>query len=171
MKNDRGFAGVYVTHDQEEAMALADVLAVMQDGEIRQIGTPWEIYRKPRSLYVAHFVGEANTLPARVASVSGGVVTVETTIGNVTIGDVNPMPRAGDRGQVVLRPEDIRLVERSAGTGSKTGANVFSGKVVNSVLLGPRIELQIAVADVVLRAWTESVVQDAHPPQSVANFE
>ena len=171
MKNDRGFAGVYVTHDQEEAMALADVLAVMQDGEIRQIGTPWEIYRRPRSLYVAHFVGEANTLPARVASVDGGVVTAETAIGNVTMVDVNPMPCTGDRGQVVLRPEDIRIVERGAGAGGKTGVNAFAGKVVNSVLLGPRVELQIAVADTVLRAWTESVVQDAHPPQSVVNFE
>jgi iron(III) transport system ATP-binding protein len=65
MKEQRGFAGVYVTHDQEEAMALADVLAVMQDGEIRQIGSPLEIYRRPRTLYVARFIGEANTLAAR----------------------------------------------------------------------------------------------------------
>ena len=50
MKIEHGFAGVYVTHDQEEAMALADLLAVMQDGEIRQLGTPWEIYRRPKSL-------------------------------------------------------------------------------------------------------------------------
>ena len=68
MKIEHRFAGVYVTHDQEEAMALADLLAVMQDGEIRQLGTPWEIYRRPKSLYVAHFVGEANTLPGRVTS-------------------------------------------------------------------------------------------------------
>ena len=170
MKNDRGFAGVYVTHDQEEAMALADVLAVMQDGEIRQIGTPWEIYRRPKSLYVAHFVGEANTLPARVARAEGRTVVAETAIGSVTINDVDPLPRAGDKGQVVLAPggySDRRTQRRR----SVTAVNIFSGKVVNSVLLGPRVELQIAVADTVLRAWTDSVVRDAHPPQSTVNFE
>ena len=166
MKNERGFAGVYVTHDQEEAMALADVLAVMQDGEIRQIGTPWSIYRRPRSLYVAHFVGEANTLPARVAHAEAHTVIADTAIGIVSIADVEVLPKAGDKGHVVLRPEDIRIVERSTGT-----INAFAGKVVNSVLLGPRVELQIAVADVVLRAWTESVVRDAHPHQSMVNFE
>ena len=55
---------------------------------------------------------------------------------------------------MVLRPEDIRIVERGAGAGDKAGVNAFAGKVVNSVLLGPRVELQIAVADTVLRAWT-----------------
>lgn len=167
MKNERGFAGVYVTHDQEEAMALADVLAVMQDGEIRQIGTPWEIYRRPRNLYVAHFVGEANTLPGRVTCANGGTVVADTTIGSVTIGDVASMPRIGDQGHVVLRPEDIRIVRR-VGTGT---VNAFSGKVVNSVLLGPQVELRLAVAETMLRAWTESVVRDEHPPQSTVSFE
>jgi iron(III) transport system ATP-binding protein len=171
MKNDRGFAGVYVTHDQEEAMALADVLAVMQDGEIRQIGTPWDIYRRPRSLYVAHFVGEANTLPARVTRAEGGTVVAETAIGTMTIGEVDPMPRVGDNGQVVLRPEDIRLVDPGAGAGGGAAVNSFQGKVVNSVLLGPRVEVQIAIADTMLRAWTESVVREAHPPQSTVTFE
>lgn len=171
MKNDRGFAGVYVTHDQEEAMALADVLAVMQDGGIKQIGTPWDIYRRPRSLYVAHFVGEANTLPARVVGLEGGTVVAETAIGNVTVADVDPMPRAGDKGQVVLRPEDIRIVEPRAGAPGGGAVNSFRGKVVNSVLLGPRVEVQIAIADAVLRCWTESVVREARPPQSTVSFE
>lgn len=152
-------------------MALADVLAVMQDGEIRQIGTPWDIYRRPRSLYVAHFVGEANTLPARVTRAEGGTVVAETAIGTMTIGEVDPMPRVGDNGQVVLRPEDIRLVDPGAGAGGGAAVNSFQGKVVNSVLLGPRVEVQIAIADTMLRAWTESVVREAHPPQSTVTFE
>jgi iron(III) transport system ATP-binding protein len=171
MKNDRGFAGVYVTHDQEEAMALADVLAVMQDGEIKQIGPPWDIYRRPRSLYVAHFVGEANTLPARVARAEGGIVVAETAIGTVTIVDVDPLPRAGDKGQVVMRPEDLRIVEPCTATPGRETVNSFQGRVVNSVLLGPRVEVQIVVANAVLRAWTESVVREAYPPQSTVSFE
>ena len=152
-------------------MALADVLAVMQDGEIRQLGTPWDIYRRPRSLYVAHFVGEANTLPARVERAERGTVTAETSIGAVTISEVDPLPAVGDKGNVVLRPEDIRIVERDSALLGGEPANRFAGKVVSSVLLGPRVELQIAVADAVLRGWTESVVRNAYPPQSPVNFE
>lgn len=169
MKNDRGFAGVYVTHDQEEAMALADVLAVMQEGEIRQIGTPWEIYRRPKSLYVAHFVGEANTLPACVQHAETHKLMVDTAVGIVSIADVELLPHAGDKGQVVMRPENIRIVD--GGSPGAKAVNAFSGKVVNSVLLGPHIELQIAVGNTVIRAWVDSVVRDAHPPQSTVTFE
>jgi iron(III) transport system ATP-binding protein len=167
MKNERGFAGVYVTHDQEEAMALADVLAVMQDGEIRQIGTPWEVYRRPKSLYVAHFVGEANTLPGRVVGVEGRRIVTETDIGRVSIDDVEPAPRVDARGHVVLRPEDIKV----SSPHDAAGANVFQGKVVNAVLLGPRVELQIAVGTTELRAWAESVLPNAIAPHSPVTLE
>ena len=150
-------------------MALADVLAVMQDGEIRQIGTPWDIYRRPKSLYVAHFVGEANTLPARVAHTDGRKVIAETPIGSISINDVDPLPRTGDKGQVVLRPEDIKIFDGDLPVA--TAVNTFRAKVVNFVLLGPRVELQIAVGDTVLRAWTDSVVRNAHPLQSTVTFE
>ena len=167
MKNQRGFAAVYVTHDQEEAMALADVLAVMQDGEIRQLGTPWEIYRRPKNLYVAHFVGEANTMDARVKRAEGGTVIAETVLGDIKIAELDPVPRTGEKGQVVLRPEDIRVVGQPSGS----SANMFSGKVVNSVLLGPRVELHLVVGNTLLRGWTELVTRDAHPLHSDVSVE
>jgi iron(III) transport system ATP-binding protein len=171
MKIDRGFAGVYVTHDQEEAMALADVLAVMQDGEIRQIGAPWEIYRRPRSLYVAHFVGEANTLPARVAVTDGRRIIVDTDLGKVAIDDMETVPQPGHAGQVVLRPEDIRITRRHAGAPEEGRLNLFQGRVVSSILLGPHLELQVAVGNSLLRAWTESVRPDVYTPQSLVDLE
>jgi iron(III) transport system ATP-binding protein len=171
MKNDRGFAGVYVTHDQEEAMALADVLAVMQDGEIRQIGTPWEIYRRPQSLYVAHFVGEANTLPARVLFTEGTQIIAETDFGRVAIDDVRAVPPAGSRGHVVLRPEDMRIVARRADAPADSRLNAFQGSVVSCVLLGPHVELQIEVKDTVLRAWAGSTRPNAFPPQAAVTVE
>jgi iron(III) transport system ATP-binding protein len=171
MKIDRGFAGVYVTHDQEEAMALADVLAVMQDGEIKQIGTPWEIYRQPASLYVAHFVGEANTLPARVLLTENSRVVAETDVGRVTIENVDPMPRSGDAGHVVLRPEDIKVTARQTHLPTGSGLNAFQGKVVNAVLLGPRVELHILAGKSIIRAWTESVLPHAFAPYSAVTFE
>jgi iron(III) transport system ATP-binding protein len=166
MKIEHGFAGVYVTHDQEEAMALADLLAVMQDGEIRQLGTPWEIYRRPKSLYVAHFVGEANTLPGRVTSVNGRSLVADTAIGPVRADELDVRAATGAKGQVVLRPEDIRVVNGAEGG----GINVLHGTVLSSVLLGPHIELHIAVGETVLRAWADSVTHDPHPAQSRIAF-
>jgi iron(III) transport system ATP-binding protein len=172
MKIDRGFAGVYVTHDQEEAMALADVLAIMQDGEIRQLGTPWEVYRRPRSLYVAHFVGEANTLPARVVGIEGRRVVAETDAGRVTIDDVVPTPAVQSQGHIVVRPEDF-VISSSSGDALSAGErpNVFHGKVVNTILLGPRMELQIAVGKVELRAWADSIVANAFASQDWVALE
>jgi iron(III) transport system ATP-binding protein len=171
MKNERGFAGVYVTHDQEEAMALADVLAIMQDGEICQIGTPWEVYRRPHSLYVAHFVGEANTLPARLFAVEGRRVIAETAIGRVTVDDVDPAPFVDSRGHIVLRPEDLRVSAPGADASATGQANVFQGQVVSAVLLGPHVELQIKVGTAELRAWTNSAVPNAFAPQSAVSLQ
>jgi hypothetical protein len=86
------------------------------------------------------------------------------------IADVDPLPHPGRRGQVVLRPEDIRIVSSCVGNGTHR-TNMFRGKVVNSILLGPRVELQIAVANTVLRGWTESVVRNAFAPQSEVIIE
>ena len=157
MKDERGFAGVYVTHDQEEAMALADVLAVMQDGEVRQIGKPWEIYRQPKTLYVAHFIGEANTLAAKVTKVQGGLIVVETKIGPLAIegGDAT----VGAQGHVVVRPED--LVVSAPRTGDAQ-PNHYAARVVTTMLLGPNVELKLAVGDTHLRAWTSSVIPEQH---------
>ena len=159
MKDERGFAGVYVTHDQEEAMALADVLAVMQDGEVRQIGRPWEIYRKPKTLYVAHFIGEANTLAARVTSVQGRLVVAETKIGPMAVDCPDQAPPVGAQGHVVMRPEDVVV---SAQTG-QTQPNCYAATVRSAMLLGPNVELRLAVGETQLRAWTSSVAPDQYP--------
>jgi ABC-type Fe3+/spermidine/putrescine transport system ATPase subunit len=68
---DVGTVFVYVTHDQEEALALSDRIAVMRDGRIEQVGTPEEIYRRPRSRFVAEFIGESNLFPAALVGARG----------------------------------------------------------------------------------------------------
>src|SRR5581483_11862970 len=85
LRDELGFAAIYVTHDQEEALALSDRIAVMNDGVIHQIGEPAEIYANPRTLFVAEFLGNPNriagTLVARRAAgavVQGGTTEVET---------------------------------------------------------------------------------------------
>lgn len=161
MKEQRGFAGVYVTHDQEEAMALADVLAVMQDGEIRQVGAPLEIYRRPKSLYVARFIGEANTLPARITSIQDGITTCESDIGRFAV-EMGSHQIVGERGDIVVRPEDIVL--RAMDDVQTTLPNTCEGQISASVLLGPHVELQIRVGVAHLRAWVSSALSGSFAP-------
>jgi iron(III) transport system ATP-binding protein len=169
MKEARGFAGVYVTHDQEEAMALADVLAVMQDGEIRQIGAPWEIYHRPKSLYVAHFIGEANTLEARVRSVGNGRVVAETEAGLIEIAQDGIAPAEGARGHVVIRPEDFAVTLSGASSGLRP--NSYKGTVANATLLGPHVELWVGVGEKRLRVWAGSKHQLKFPPGAAVELD
>ena len=104
-----GITFVFVTHDQEEAFAMSDRVVVMNQGRIEQIGTPQEIYEEPSNLYVARFVGEINILPARIASVPGeGIYIADISGRRFTLRTSRPFV-AGDRVNVLLRPEDIRV--------------------------------------------------------------
>jgi iron(III) transport system ATP-binding protein len=98
-----GASALLVTHNQEEALSLADVVAVMRGGRIEQVGAPREIYDRPVSRWVAEFLGDADAVPG---SVSGGVVTTE----------LGPFPASGVHGaaEVLLRPEQVQIVQDSA---------------------------------------------------------
>jgi iron(III) transport system ATP-binding protein len=99
-----GVTTIMVTHDQEEALAIADRIVVMNDGNIEQVGTPEEIYRNPASPFVAGFVGHMNSLPAE--QISGG----RLRIGSVDLAVENcPNLPAGSRVNVCLRPEDVQV--------------------------------------------------------------
>jgi spermidine/putrescine transport system ATP-binding protein len=106
-----GLTFIYVTHDQEEALAMSDRIAVMKDGEIKQLGTGEEIYRNPASRYVADFIGEANLIDC-VAESQGAV---RMGAGGITLPYSSPV--AGPT-TLMVRPEDIRLGETGAGDGA-----------------------------------------------------
>jgi ABC-type Fe3+/spermidine/putrescine transport system ATPase subunit len=117
-----GMTTLYVTHDQEEALALSDSVAVMRAGRIEQVGTPAEIYHRPRSRFVAEFIGTSNLL-------SG---TVET--GGLRInGALWPVPfpgsRAGDLASVLVRPEHLLIA-------SEASPDAMAGTVTQSTFLG-----------------------------------
>jgi ABC-type Fe3+/spermidine/putrescine transport system ATPase subunit len=113
-----GLTFLYVTHDQEEAMAMSDRLAVMHAGRIAQIGTPADVYRRPRTEFVARFLGECNLLPARIGdAVDGGAAVEADLLGRLAVaGDRIPpgLPRGADC-LATLRPEDIAITSASAG--------------------------------------------------------
>ena len=104
-----GLTFLHVTHDQEEAMTMADTVAVMNHGRIEQLGSPQELYELPRTGFVASFLGQSNLFPAEVESTTGGLITARTAGGVVAL----PQDRAvAGRGPITVgvRPEKLRLL-------------------------------------------------------------
>ena len=115
LQRELGITTVYVTHDQSEALALSHAIAVMNDGRIEQIGSPREIYERPRNQFVADFVGSTNFVEAtcrwrRTARASTGSLRV----GDLKARGLDPL-KAGDEVVLSIRPEDIELSEAPAG--------------------------------------------------------
>ena len=103
-----GTTFVHVTHDQEEAMSIADVIAVMNQGRIEDIGPPAQVYLKPRTLFTATFMGESNMFEGRVTGRSGSQIEVETALGILVV------PGEAEKGRTVhlsIRPEQIAAGE------------------------------------------------------------
>ncbi len=109
----------YVTHDQEEAMLLADHLVVLRGGRVVQQGPPLDLYRRPADPFVAGFLGEANLLPAEVVGAAGGRLLLKTPLGPVDLAGAAP---AEARGTLVVRPEDLELAAEAGSGGSGAAA-------------------------------------------------
>lgn len=141
IKKATAFSGVYVTHDQEEAMELADTLVVMENGAIAQVGTTIDVYRRPASTYVADFVGEACRFPATVVADSPRLV-VDTALGRFEFPTPEVTTTVGASGWVAVRPEHIRLSPGGPGEVVRVRAQVRE-----TVFLGSRWEVRLTVAD------------------------
>lgn len=127
-----GITFVYVTHDQEEALTMSDRIAVMDKGEVLQIGSPVEIYERPNCRFVADFIGETNFLFGTVQSISDGQVAVTLDNSGVElIGAGLAELSIGAKVAVSIRPEKIRLTDKP----SKI-PNCFPGRVVTTAYIG-----------------------------------
>ena len=143
-----GITAVYVTHDQEEAMAISDRIAVMNKGIIEQIGTAEELYRRPASVFVARFIGRSNLIEAVVTAVSPDRVDLTTAGQRYAVEGANVQP-----GQTVLanvRPEAIAIGAPGDG---------LAGKVKSRTYLGEKMEYEVAVA-----GQTVQIVRFNPPP-------
>ena len=142
LQRQLGITTVYVTHDQEEAMAISDRIAVMQAGRVAQVGTARELYRAPRSVFVAQFIGRVNLLPARVVRAGPGATTVTLWRREVTV----PVDGAGAIGadvSLVLRPESVGLL--AAGAAAPAGEIAVDGVVRSRTFLGEKVEYTVEV--------------------------
>ena len=147
---DLGITTVYVTHDQDEALALSDRIAVMSGGRMLQVGSPTEIYESPATAEVAAFVGRCNFLEAKVAesSTSRVIVTLAANGQSLSV-DTDQRTPAGQTVTVAIRPEQLRLC--SPGTPAPSGANTLDTEVLTVSYLGSRYEYDVKLGDHVVQ--------------------
>jgi iron(III) transport system ATP-binding protein len=137
LQKDVGVTAIYVTHDQSEALALSDRIAVMHNGRIVQIGTPQQIYYGPRNAFVAGFVGRSNILKGRFLDrTPDGAARIETVLGPVICG-AQGEGNSSTPGAALIRPEHVCLA--AAGSGVE-GPNRFRGQVSQTLFLGEAFE-------------------------------
>ncbi|MEC9373732.1 MAG: ABC transporter ATP-binding protein [Planctomycetota bacterium] len=130
--NETGITTVYVTHDQKEALSMADSVAVMRSGRLEQLGPPRDLYDRPASKFVAEFLGETNFVDAKVLGREGAGVSLESAAGRLVSTAVRDED-AAESGAVVcsIRPEAMRVVENG-----DRASNILRGKRLESVYLG-----------------------------------
>ena len=128
---------IYVTHDQHEALSLADQIAVMSAGKIEQLGAPRDIYQRPRTRFVAEFIGETNFVSGEIQGVrdSSGFAEVRTPIATMRA-LVPSTKKIGDRITLSIRPEAITIDHASAVSNPQSCATIVLGKCLESTYLG-----------------------------------
>jgi ABC-type Fe3+/spermidine/putrescine transport system ATPase subunit len=131
-----GITAVYVTHDQEEAMAISDRIAVMDHGVIVQEGSAEALYHRPASAFVAQFIGRTNLLRGRVTAAGAAGLEVEVHGHRLHVSAQVPRPVVGAAVTLVLRPEAVSI--SSGGTG-------LAGTIVSRTFLGEKVEYQVRV--------------------------
>jgi spermidine/putrescine ABC transporter ATP-binding subunit len=153
---ETGTTFVYVTHDQREALALSDLVALVEEGEIRQLAEPRALYETPSSPFAARFVGDANVLPARVVARSGGQATVE--LGGHRVALSGAAANADGAVSLVVRPESVR-VRRVAGRAEGAG---IPGKLRDFAFRGSSFSCQVEVDGLPELVKAEIPARDAH---------
>jgi iron(III) transport system ATP-binding protein len=156
----QGVTTIYVTHDQKEALSVADRIAVMNAGRIAQVGTPDELYHRPRTSFVADFVGETNLLSGKVVGRNGSTIRVQTEAGELV---ASAPPDAPDRVTLSIRPEQMRV---SPDSGNSRAVNRLVGEVIETTFLGEASEHVLAVNG--QRIKVVSVPPQFHSPKQMS---
>ena len=138
-----GITSVYVTHDQSEALSMADRMAIMRDGKIVQIGAPREVYNRPTNRFVADFIGETNFLQGKLKEIVGEKFLVETPIGNVRSESSSCELAAGDQALCSVRPESIDISDAPL----ENVPNQFEARISSIIYLGNVEEYWLNLAD------------------------
>ena len=138
---EAGLTAIYVTHDQKEALSIADRLAVMRDGRIEQVGTPLDVYRHPANRFVASFIGETNFLEGTVTG-GGTALELDTPVGTISasLPPGRPPLSQGQRVTLSLRPEALRVAPAPT-----DAPNRFGGRIHHTVYQGEVAQHQVTL--------------------------
>jgi len=141
LQHQLGITFIFVTHDQEEALAMSDIIAVMRDGRVEQVGTPVELYDRPRTAFVAGFIEAQNFIPGSVDSGRSRLIARSGLV--VEAGRAADGVNDGAPGLAAVRPEHVRLSDREP----PGEANKVQGRVVAAVMLGDSMEYVLRLDD------------------------
>lgn len=155
---------VFVTHDQEEALAMSDQIAIMDRGNIAQLGSPEDLYGTPVNAYVADFIGSANVIPVPTEIVSGsdngGLPHVRYRIGAHPFDGAQGSPALGERGILIARPEELSLIAAAPRI-----PNSLPGRVLRRQYLGFKTAYRIVLED------NSEIRVELHAGNMVADFQ
>jgi iron(III) transport system ATP-binding protein len=152
LQRELGITSIYVTHDQVEALSLSNRIAVMKDGAVQQVGTPREIYGRPRNHFVADFIGTSNFIEGKVVERHGEDYRVETAEGVLALCSAASVP-TGTKVLASIRPESLEV-----STERLVGENVWQGKVSARAFLGDAVDHVVAVGGIEVRVRTAPTV-------------
>lgn len=145
MHRQLGLTFIFVTHDQEEAMTMADRIAVMNEGKVLQVGTPEEIYETPATRFVADFIGETNFLAGKLGGIEGDIARVELNNGSKAEGIFShEKPTLNQNVVVTVRPERVNIAPTVSNTVSLS-ANQLSGQVIEVYYIGTDVRYLVDV--------------------------
>jgi iron(III) transport system ATP-binding protein len=141
LQKELSITAIYVTHDQEEAMAVSDHIVVMSEGTVVQEGTAEDLYHRPASAFVAQFIGRVNLLAGEVVEAVGGIVTVAVGDARLRI-PMERAVRAGETVRLVIRPEAVGIHPETAGAHGN-----ISGTIVARTFLGEKVDYQVRAGE------------------------
>jgi iron(III) transport system ATP-binding protein len=166
LQRELGITAVYVTHDQVEALAMSNRVAVMRDGVIQQIGRPRDVYESPNSRFVADFIGISNFIDGKVAAREHGVYTVQTAEGELRVKSDAEFP-IGAAVLVAARPEHIGL---EVGQANGRAPNRWSGRVAARAFLGESVDHLVTVGSSEIRARCDASISIPEPTEVTVTF-
>ncbi|MFD8378268.1 ABC transporter ATP-binding protein [Streptomyces sp. NPDC059679] len=149
IQTEVGITFVHVTHDQEEAMTMADTVAVMNGGRVEQQGAPAELYENPATTFVANFLGTSNLIEAEISDKSGGTLVLTTAGGKLALpaARCGAPVRTGGKVLVGVRPEKISLTHTEDADTVADGRNRITGRIADSSFIGVSTQYVVKTPD------------------------
>src|SRR5215510_9815309 len=147
IQRQTGLSSIYVTHDQAEALSVSDWIVVMKEGRIIERGRPLDIYRYPRHVFTAQFLGNTNLIAGTVEEAAAGRLQVVTPLGPIIGTDPTHKIAAGAKVRISIRPEDLLTL----GASSSVPTNAFEGQLTFAIFAGIAVEAEVRCGDMTLQ--------------------